>query len=85
MPKYRSKHTVRAKRIWSADQHHAVDPIPSKFNDYIPVKKGAIGYISRECDSGIFVMPGYYIVEDGKDIYPCSPKEFERNFEKVED
>jgi len=83
--KYRKKPIViEAVQFWKHGDHPAVQKIPDRYKDFIPVQDGAIGYIEN-IGNGRFVMPGDFIVsdEDGK-IQSYSPAYFLANYEKVD-
>jgi hypothetical protein len=65
-----TKMKVRNRTIYTATQwlkmgdHKAVKRIPQKLMGYIPVIKGAKGYVIQEFESrGYFVFPGDWVVE----------------------
>jgi hypothetical protein len=82
MPKFRSRKIVEATRWFKQGDHPAVEPIPDKYKNFIPVQDGATGFIPSTGHSR-FVFPGDWIVDDEGEFYALHPQAFESEYEPV--
>jgi len=76
---------VEATQWFKVGDHKAVISAFPKYRDFIPVLiHGATGYLKNlHDDSGYFITPGDWIIEENGEFYRCSPDLFKDIFEEV--